>query len=239
MGVGDFLFVDPRVGVEFVGLEDVIEMGVGIAKDAVGQFVGGLEDAVLFEVGDGAGVEHENAEALPCEDAGRHAAGVAGANDEDVVDLFGHGGLPGGIDREPVGRGAAGAATAAVVIGGGLGHFLGVLGGGADISADVGEEALVGVRGRVERPGDEEGAEDLVGLFGGDFTEGFFEEAAGLGIEMIEAGAVEGLAGLGRGAIGESRNSAAPASSAPGRSVLAGWSRPLRDFRVANWVAVK
>lgn len=73
------------------------------------------------------------------------------------------------------------------------------MGGGADVGADVGEEALVRVGGRVEGPGDEEGAEDLVGLIGSDFIERFFEEAAGLGFEMIEAGAVEGLAGLGGG----------------------------------------
>ena len=71
------------------------------------------------------------------------------------------------------------------------------MGGGADVGADVGEEALVGVRWRFEGPGDEERAEDFVGLFGGDFVERFFEEAAGFGVEMIEAVAVEGLTGLG------------------------------------------
>lgn len=71
--------------------------------------------------------------------------------------------------------------------------------GSADVGADVGEEALEWVGGRVEGPGYEEGAEDLVGLIGGDFIERFFEEAAGLGVEMVETRAVEGLAGLGGG----------------------------------------
>ena len=89
VGVGNFFFVDPGVGVELVGLEDVGELA-GLFESAKGKGVGGFDFGVFVNVGDRAGVEHEAGDAFFGKDFCGHAAGVAGANDQDVNYFFRH-----------------------------------------------------------------------------------------------------------------------------------------------------
>ncbi len=89
VGVGDFFFVDPGIGVVFVGLEDVGELA-GLFESAKGESGDGLDLGVFVHVGDGAGVEHEARDAFFGEDLCGHSTGVAGADDQDVNYFFGH-----------------------------------------------------------------------------------------------------------------------------------------------------
>ena len=89
VGVGNFFFVDPGVGVELVGLKDVGELA-GLFESAKGKRGDGLDLGVFVNVGDRAGVEHEAGDAFLGEDLCGHSAGVAGADDQDVNYLFRH-----------------------------------------------------------------------------------------------------------------------------------------------------
>ena len=62
----------------------------GRAETAKGQIVCGFALGVVADVGNGAGVEHEAANAVFGQDFCRHAAGVAGADDQNVVGFVWH-----------------------------------------------------------------------------------------------------------------------------------------------------
>ena len=89
MRVRDFLFIDPLIGVELIGLIDMWQ-AAGFVEAAIRQFVRGLHGAVLIVIGLRAGVQHQAGDAVAGENIGGHAAGVAGAHDDDVVLLDGH-----------------------------------------------------------------------------------------------------------------------------------------------------
>ncbi len=201
MGIGDLAFVDPSIGVVLVGLEDV-GMESGLAEAAVGEIVRRFVKTVAFEIGDRAGVEHKAADAEGGEGGDGRAAGVAGADNENVVGGERHGVegfwlTAGGIDGDPV---EAGFSTAAASAGGGDGRGCvggGVGCGGAEVGAEIGEEMLVGVGPGIEGPRDDEGLQDLVSFSGGEGGEILLEEALSLGGEVVEAVSIEELAGRG------------------------------------------
>jgi hypothetical protein len=83
VGVGDFLFVDPGVGVESVRLEDV-RQPPGLFESAPWQGVCRADFGVFVNVGDGAGIEDEAGDAFLSENFRRHAAGMSGADDQHI-----------------------------------------------------------------------------------------------------------------------------------------------------------
>src|SRR4029077_2296562 len=79
-------------------------------------------DAVVFEVGFGAGIEHQAIDTLFGQDVGRHAAGVAGTYEKDVIFFRWHGSaFVYGIDRIDVGTAPATTESASAASGRGAG----------------------------------------------------------------------------------------------------------------------
>ena len=61
------------------------------AETAERQFVGGLVRAIFFKIDHRPGIEHQAPNALRGKNPGRHASGMAGADNNHVVSKGGHG----------------------------------------------------------------------------------------------------------------------------------------------------
>ncbi len=89
IGIRNFLFVDPGIGIELVRLKDMGQ-APRLLEPAKGQGIGRLHLRVLVNIRDRARIEHQARNAFFGQNFCGHPARMARANDKNVNGFFGH-----------------------------------------------------------------------------------------------------------------------------------------------------